>query len=80
MSRSLNGLPTLSSGHQSFDPCDFGCLQVEINNAEIDVHVIGIGRPGQGDHAEIKRKSKDNLADAATVALCDVDHIRMHNR
>ena len=56
---------------QALDPLDFFGLQAEIEDFEIGPHVVGVGGPGQGHHADVEGEPEDDLADGPAVAFGD---------
>jgi hypothetical protein len=60
-----------SGRRQTFDPLDFFGCQAEIEDLEIGPHVVGVGRAGQGQHADVDGESENDLADGPAVAFGD---------
>ena len=56
--------PTLKASPppETFDLRDLGGIQPEIEDVEILPHVAGVGRPGQGDHADVEGEPEHDLA------------------
>ena len=63
------GRGVASGGDKRLDDCHFLGLQTEIEDIEIFAHVLGVGGPGKGHHADIDGEPKNDLADGATVAF-----------
>src|SRR5205823_480490 len=65
--RAVAAAESIVLSEQTLDRPDFFGIEMEIEDRQIGPHVLGVGGPGERQHADVHSETEDDLAWAAAV-------------